>query len=247
MGSIPSSRVDVVVYGAGYTGLLAAYRLLGEGRRVVIVEPEPGISHRVYYSGYGVDGEVYVGSDYTFLVKKLGVRNYRRDNGGLWINGLYLLVDMADKIFGLGGRLITDIIAEPLISISDGEYMVKGVMLSDIDSQLTTTREIIYADNIIDASYNAGFITLLSDRLKLELPINGYGPVSPGSREIVDRTSWVLRGVIAAGLSVAQLIGAPLPFPDIGPLLMSGWKAGELVLKGFNPSNNRSIMYPWII
>jgi ribulose 1,5-bisphosphate synthetase/thiazole synthase len=244
---MPGRRVDVVVYGAGYAGLYAAYRLLGNGKSVLVIEAEPGISHKTYYGGFGLDGMVYIDEEYIDLIRKLEIKYFSRGEKGIWVHGLYLLSSLASKVFELGGEVVVDTVVEPIFDISEDGFSFKGVMLSDAGDELTSVREIVYAENIIDATYNASFITVLSDRLKLELPINGYGVVSPGNREIVERTSWVLKGILAAGLAVAQLIGTPLPFPDIGPLLMSGAKAANLILKGFNPANNKSIMYPWII
>ncbi len=241
------NRVDVVIYGAGYTGLSAGYRLVKEGKRVVIVEVEPGISHKSYYGGVGLNDEVFIHNDYLFFVKEYGLENIREAGNGIWVNGLYLLTSILKKFLDLGGRIVVDTVIEPIYSLQGDSIILEGVALNNIDDGLLGAREILSVDYLIDTTHNASLITLLSDRLKLDIPINGYGAIIPGSREIVEKTSWILQRVVAAGLSIAQVIGAPLPFPDIGPLLMSGWKAAELVLKGFNPANKGNILYPWII
>jgi ribulose 1,5-bisphosphate synthetase/thiazole synthase len=235
-----NASYDVVVFGAGYSGLLAANRLLEKEKSVLIVEPEPGITHKSYYGGISPDGRVYVSKEHVRLISDLDPRIVDSDDNGMWVYGFELLVRLLAEAFRRGATMLVDSLIEPIFKRDNGdEFTVTGVAVRSFDSDYSETYLQARANTIIDATGNATLASLVLDRLKIELPTNGVGPIIPGSTEVSERTGWLIPGIIVAGIGVSQITGVPLPFPDIGPLLASGVRAAELALKGYE-SGGRS-------
>lgn len=249
-GAVLDKKYDVVVFGSGYAGLASILRLLSSGRRVLLVEQEPGISHKSYYGGVGLDGLVFVSEKYRDILGELGVSLKPRSKSGegVWFYGLELMVALLYKAFSMGLDMIVDSIVEPFFDYSeDSWFTVRGVLIKGFGTDFSDTLYTVEAATLIDASSTAGLINVVIERLKLDVPMNGFGPNIPGSDEVVTKTGWLIPGVIAAGLAVSMITGSPLPFPDIGPLLASGFRAGELALKGPGSISNRNYIHPGII
>ncbi len=241
-------KYDVVVFGAGYAGLTAAIELLRKGKRVLLVEQEPGISPKSYYGGVGDEGLVYLSSEWIPYLEASGLSPLRRDEKGAWMYGMAVIAGLVSRFYELGGVLVLDSMIEPIF-VFDNEkgFKLTGAEIKEFGGDLSDTRFVAEADVFIDTTFQANLANTVIDRLKLEVPVNGYGPIVPGSREVVDRTGWLIPGVLLAGLSVSMVVGSPRPFPDIGPLLGSGALAAEIVLKGRNAYDNSLKIYPGII
>ncbi len=240
---------DVIIYGSGYAGASASLFLLEKGKSVLLVEQEPGVSHKSYFGGIGPDGLVLVSKNYMNHIEELGVRirPRRMDDDGLWINGMNLLTSILHKAFMEGLDIVVDSLLEPVFRPDENDgFTVEGVMVKGYGTDFSDIHSIPRTSYLVDASAGAGLVALVSERLKLDLPINGVGVNIPGSREIVERTGWLIPGIIAAGLAAAQVVGAPTPFPDVGPLIASGVRAGMLVIEGYT-GGNRGLLAPGII
>lgn len=239
---------DVVVFGAGYTGLTAAIRLLKNGKKVLLVEQEPGISPKSYYGGIGDEGLVYLSSNWIPFLEASGLNPVKRDEKGLWMYGMAVIAGLVSRFYELGGILVLDSMIEPFFVFDDEKgFRPSGAEIKEFGGDLSDTRFVVEADVFIDTTVQANLANTVIDRLKLEVPVNGCGPIVPGNREVVDRTGWLIPGVLLAGLSVSMIVGSPRPFPDIGPLLGSGARAAEIVLKGRNAYDNSLKIYPGII
>ncbi len=225
-------------------------KLLSSGKHVLLVEQEPGVSHKSYYGGIGLDGLVLVSSKYLELLDEFRVdaRPRLKSGEGSWFYGLELLVAMLDRAFRMGLDMIVDSVVEPFYDYSeDSWFSIKGVLVKGFGTDFSDTLYTVESNVLIDASSTAGLVNAVIERLKLDVPMNGFGPNIPGNDEIVSKTGWLIPGVIAAGLAVSMITGSPLPFPDIGPLIASGIRAGELALKGPGSISNRNYIHPGII
>lgn len=221
---------DVVVYGASYSGLASAVKLLSKGLKVLIVDANPGLVPSCYYGG--VDGMVFLRES---VLEKIGLR---RNRGSRWLYSLELLSAMATRFFNLGGRMMLGYRVEPVFNIVGEDITLLGVALKEFtgDEEFYEDKVLVEASYLVDSS---GLVATLStyviEVIKPGIVPQGAGPVIPGSREVVEKTEWVLENIVlACGLSAATIFGAALPFPDVTPLIESGVKAAEMIIESMS-------------
>ena len=224
-----TEKYDVIIIGAGYAGLASAVSLLEDKYKVLVVEPEPGLSQYTYYAG--LDAKVYVDEDVIdFLSKNHVIVN--RDDRGLWVRPIEYIVRLSSKVFDLGGDIIVNTDLEPLFTPSEQGITISGVILRDANEHMMEDRGIIGSKAVIDTTPGGYLAGMILDRLKIGVMTEGLGPTIPGSRELVDRTYWLIPGFIVAGLSVSVIHGCSQPWPYVSPLILSGLRAAELIKTG---------------
>lgn len=243
---MPANRYDAIIVGAGYTGLFTALKLLENNLKVLVVEPEPGLTHESYYPG--INGErIKISKKYWHYVEDLGLKVVDEDGHGYWVKPLDVIILLAAKVVGYGGEIVVDSIIEPIYKIVDDRIVVMGAGIRSVENSSSMDRNYVLAKGIIDTTPTATIVNNLIDRLKLGIIVQGAGPQIPGSNDVLGKTSWVFPGILVAGLAAIVTNGGYMPFPDIGPLLGSGHKAAELFIKGYPENSGNFYEFPSII
>ncbi|WFO75007.1 FAD-dependent monooxygenase [Desulfurococcaceae archaeon MEX13E-LK6-19] len=232
-----SNRIKstVVIVGLSYSGLAAAHKLLSQGIDVVVVDKNPGLVPSAYYAG--VEGKVYVEHR---VLRDVGLET-RMDAGdprGVWIDSLELLSRLLVGIYGRKGVVITGYDIEPFFVEKNGELWFAGAILRipSEDHGLMEDHCVVESKYLIDASGLSAEPTIsVIESLRPGVVPQGPGPVVPGSRDVVEKTQWVIEDMIlATGLAAASIFGATLPFPDVTPLLESGVRAADMIIESLN-------------
>lgn len=232
-----SLNPDVVIVGAGPSGLTAAWLLAEGGLRVTVLE-----------RGLGVGGGMRGGSSLLPLgliaegrgaeiARRAGVRLERVSEDIYVVDPTELSVKLASKAVDSGATIIPGVYVEDLIVNPGNPPRVRGVVaLLSPAVEAGWHIDPIYIESraVVDATgHDANLLRIVEKRFPGLLKVPGMSSLSvwDGERLVVERTGEVLPGLYAAGMSVAELYNLPRMGPIFSGMLVSGARVAEMVAK----------------
>jgi thiazole biosynthesis enzyme len=229
---------DVVLVGAGPSGLVAAWRLARANLRVVILEKRLSPGGGIWGGSLGMN-EVVVQKQALGILKEAGVR-YGPHGLLFTADATELASALCLKALHAGATLLNLMTAEDLCV---HEECVKGVVAnrSMLWENLPIDPIVFSARAVVDATGHEAFLVncLLRRGLMKDKPtrIPGEGPMDAysGERFVEDSVAELYPGLWVTGMSVCASMGGPRMGPIFGGMLLSGSKAAALIalsLKG---------------
>ncbi len=230
------SRVDVVVVGAGPSGLTAAKYLAEAGLKTLVVE------RRLSFGG-GMGGggnlmhKVIIEYPANEVLDDFGVRYYEVEKGLYVTSTAELIAKLAVGAVSAGAKVIFGLTLEDLIFRYDPLRVTGAVVIwSAIPlSGLHVDPLFVESKAVIDATgHDAEVLTIASKKIpNLIKPVKGGLSANAyvGEREVVELTGKVAPGLYVTGIAVATYYGLPRMGPVFGGMLLSGKKVAEEVLK----------------
>jgi thiamine thiazole synthase len=231
---------DVVVVGAGPSGMMAAMHLARAGARVTVMEKRLSPGGGVWGGGMAMN-EAVVQEEALELLDKVAVR-HRTAPGGIHT------VDTIE----LGAALILNAVQEGavflnLVTVEDvcvHRDTVTGVVAnrSRIGDRFPVDPIVFSACAVIDATgHDAAVVNMLRRRGLLLKGVTGAeaggeGPMDAASGEafVVENTRELFPGLWVCGMSVCAALGGPRMGPIFGGMLHSGRCVADLILEGLN-------------
>jgi len=232
---IEYSDVDVVIVGAGPSGLTAARYLAMNGFRVVVLE------RRLSFGG-GIGGggmlfhKIAVSSEALPILNDFGIRYYRDDEEDLYmIDSSELMAKLAVGAIDAGAKIFHGIHVEDVI-YRENPLRITGVVIqwsAVVMSGLHVDPLFITSRAVVDATgHDAEVLQIVSRKIpgiEISLPGEASAYSELSEKIVVEKTGMVIPGLYVAGMAVAALYKLPRMGPIFSSMLLSGKRVAEII------------------
>jgi thiazole biosynthesis enzyme len=225
---------DVVLVGAGPSGLVAAWRLAQANLRAVILEKRLNPGGGIWGGSLGMN-EVVVQKQALSVLDEAGVRYVSR--GRLFTaDAVELASALCLKALHAGATLLNLMTVEDVCVHGD---CVTGVVAnrSMLGEKLPIDPIVFTSRAVVDATGHEAVVASCLQRrgfLKNSLPrLPGEGPMDAlsGERFVEESVAELYPGLWVTGMSVCASMGGPRMGPIFGGMLLSGSKAAALIIQ----------------
>jgi len=227
---------DVVIVGAGPSGMAAAYYLAKSGLKTVVFE------RRLSFGG-GIGGgamlfhKIIIESPADEILREMNVRLTKVEDDVYVVDSSEFMAKLATAAIDAGAKIVHGITVDDVI-FRENPLRVAGVAVEWTATQMAGLHVdpiFISAKAVIDATGHDAEVISVAARKLPELNI-----VIPGERSAyseiaeqltVDNTSMVAPGLYAAGMAVTEIKGLPRMGPIFGAMILSGKRVAEIIIK----------------
>ena len=231
---------DVIIVGAGPSGLMAGKELAEAGRKVVIIERNNYLGGGFWIGGYLMN-KVTIRKPAHLILEELGIP-YNEVSEGLCVaDGPHACSKLIAAACDAGVFVVNMTSFEDVVIQQPGRVngaVINWTPVEALPRQITCVDPVAMETKLlIDATgHDACVMRKLEERGLVELP--GYGAMDVGRSEdeVVARTGEAYPGVIVCGMAVATTYGLPRMGPTFGGMLESGRKAARVAIESLKES-----------
>jgi sulfide-dependent adenosine diphosphate thiazole synthase len=223
---------DVLVVGAGPSGLMAAMHLAHQGVEVTVLEKRLSPGGGIWGGGMAMN-RVVIEDRALPLVDEMGVRSRPVGNGLHLVDALELASALCLGAIQAGAAVLNLTVAEDLC-VHQGR--VRGVVANrtGIPEAVPVDPITLEAGAVLDATgHHAALVRLLHRRKLLPDPGGppGEGPMdaTQGESFVEDNVTEIYPGLWISGMCVAAALGGPRMGPIFGGMLLSGKRAADRI------------------
>lgn len=223
-----SLESDVIVVGGGPSGLVAAYTLAQDGRKVTVMEKRLSPGGGIWGGGKGFN-LVVLEREVEDILREIDVTAQETD-GYLVVSSVLLAAALIKKTIEAGVTLLNLFAIEDVYLNDDRE--VAGVVVNDTAYKTTnlhvdplTFRSRVVMDS---TGHEAVVLNCLARRGIVQIKGEDAMNARMGEQGVVEGTREVYPGLVITGMACAQYFGTPRMGPIFGGMLLSGKKAAQL-------------------
>ncbi len=226
-------RSEVIIIGAGPSGLTAGRELARKKVKVLIVEANNYLGGGFWIGGYLMN-TLTVRAPGQEILEELGVPLKEAKPGLFTADGPHACSKLIASACDAGVKILNMTKFDDVVLRND---RVEGVVInwtpvSALPRAITCVDPVsIEARVVIDATgHDAHVVNALARRNLIEVKGMGCMHVEASEDALVEKTGEVFPGLIACGMSVSTTFGIPRMGPTFGGMLLSGKKAAEVTL-----------------
>ncbi|MFP3207330.1 MAG: sulfide-dependent adenosine diphosphate thiazole synthase [Caldivirga sp.] len=229
------SKVDVLIVGAGPSGMTAAYYLAKAGLKTLVLE-------RRFSFGGGIGGaanhlpRIVVEYPASEILSEVGVRLYEYGDGLFVVDPAEMIAKLASRAIDAGAKFLLGVHVDDVV-FRDNPPRITGVAVIWSTVQMAgvhTDPIFLEAKAVVDATGHDAEVVAVASRKTPELGIKLYGEksayVDAAEDLVVKYTGKVVDGLYVTGMAVAAVHGLPRMGPIFGSMLLSGKRVAELII-----------------
>jgi thiazole biosynthesis enzyme len=226
---------DVIIVGAGPSGLIAGRELGKAGLKVLIVERNNYLGGGFWIGGYFMN-KLTLRAPAQEMLDELGVP-YSTASEGLYVaDAPHACSRLIAATCDAGVKFLNLTIVEDIVVREDNR--VAGVVVNwspiiHLPKEVSALDPVpLETKVVIDATgHDASVAKKLVQRGMLKMVGEGALWINKSEDAVVEHTGEVYPGLIVTGMAVASVFGLPRMGPTFGGMLLSGKRAAEVALK----------------
>ena len=224
---------DVIIVGAGPSGLIAAKRLAEKGVKTLLIESNNYLGGGFWIGGYLMN-KLTVREPGQKILDEIGVP-YKKFKEGLYVaDGPHACSKLIASACDAGVKVINMTKFDDVVMREDkvGGIVMNWTPVSALPRAITCVDPVaIESKIVIDATGHDAVVVKSLEKRGLVNTAGFQGMwVEKAEDAVVENTQEVYPGVIVTGMAVATTYGNPRMGPTFGGMLLSGEKAAEIVL-----------------
>ena len=243
------TETDVIVAGAGPSGLTAARYLAKAGLKTVVFE------RRLSFGG-GIGGggmqfhKVVVQAPADKILREIGCSLETLEDGVYVVDTAAMIAKLATGAIDAGAKVVFGVFVNDLI-YRDSPLQITGVVIQWTSvkmSGLHVDPIAVRTKAVVDCTgHDAEVLVVASKKIpELHIIVPGEGSMwaSRAEQLTVENTMEVCPGLFAGGMAVAALHQTPRMGPIFGGMLLSGAKVAQLIARKLLGEETPSVA-PW--
>jgi len=226
---------DVIIVGAGPSGLIAGKLIAEAGKKAFIIERNNYLGGGFWIGGYLMN-KVTIRAPAEKMLAELGIP-YQEASPGLYVaDGPHACSKVIAAACDAGVKFANMTVFEDVV-LREGNRLAGVVInwtpIQALPRQITCVDPVaIESKLVIDATgHDAMVVSKLAERGMIKTVGFGAMWVERSEDAIIEHTGEAHPGLIVAGMAVSTLYGLPRMGPTFGGMLLSGQRAGEVALE----------------
>jgi len=226
---------DCIIVGGGPSGLMAGSVIAERGKKVLLIERNNYLGGGFWLGGYLMN-KITVRAPGEKMLARLGVP-YKEVGKSLYVaDGPHACSKLIAYACDKGVKVANMTSVDDVVLRDDsrvGGVVINWTPIQKLPKGLACVDPIaIETKVVIDATgHDAIVVKKLEERGLIKTKGEGAMWIEKSEDLVVEHTKEVHPGLIVCGMSVAATFGLPRMGPTFGAMLLSGEKAGKLVLE----------------
>lgn len=228
------AETDVIIVGAGPSGLMAGKELASKGVKVLIIERNNYLGGGFWIGGFLMN-KITIRAPAESILNELEIP-YEKYSESLYVsNGPHACSKLIAAACDAGIKILNMTKLDDVVLHEDkvSGVVVNWTPVSALPREITCVDPIALESKVvIDATgHDACMVKKLEERGLLKTQIFGAMWVEKSEDLVVEHTSEAYLGLIVTGMAVSTTYGLPRMGPTFGAMLMSGKRAAEIAIE----------------